>query len=304
MMSAFDFSDEDTPLPRVPGVQADPEFPTGEIPRIELGKPGDDGSGAASLYPRWHAESACANAAELVDVFTPHLDGTSLWLFPDATLASAERVALEIITRDGDRALAGIADVVETRGSGPLGRPAIRVRFSSIDLSSSPRVLAMTSSGATLRAVTAPDHKETVRMFALPGQPQGAKATQLMFKLPRNDHTTKMSRLELANMMGATFDELQGWDPRLQCTIRVIPATGEMVEVASVPDDLPAPVGPTTTRRASGPTAPPIPPVATSLSTHQLDLEDLRPPRNPWLRIAVGIAASLVAIEILWVLLR
>lgn len=304
-MSAFDFSDEDTPLPRATGVVADPEFPTGEIPRIELALPGEDDPGAAALYPRWRVDSACANAAELVEVFTPHLDGTSLWLFtdPSALAAAAERVALEIITRDGERALAGIADIVETRGSGPLGRPAIRVRFSSIDLSSSPRVLAMTSGGATLRAVTTEDHKETVRMFALRGQPRGAKATQLMFKLPRDDRTTKMSRLELANMMGATFDELQGWDPRLQCTIHVIPATGEMVEVASVSDDLPSPVGPTPTRRASGSTAPTLTPVATRLFA-RLERWFRRQSRVAWLRIAVGIAAALVTIELLWILLR
>lgn len=307
-MTAFDFSDEETPLPRAPGVVADPGFPTGEIPRIELGKPGEETSDAAQLYPRWHAASACADAAELVEVFTPHLDGTSLWLFTDATMPAAERVALEIITRDGVRALAGIADVVETRGSGPLGRPAIRVRFSSIDLSSSPRVLAMTSRAATLQAVSDRDSRSTERMFALPGKPQGAKATQLLHKLPRDDRTTrttKMSRLELANMMGATFDELQGWDPRLQCTIREIPATGEVVEVAMEPDDLPAPVGPTATRRASASTPPAsiIPPVAARFSTEQFAPSDLRPPRNSWLLIALVILAVLVVIELAWVLL-
>lgn len=303
-MTAFDFSDEETPLPRAPGVVADPGFPTGEIPRIELGKPGEETSDAAQLYPRWHAASACADAAELVEVFTPHLDGTSLWLFTDASLPAAERVALEIITRDGMRALAGIADVIETRGSGPLGRPAIRVRFSSIDLSSSPRVLTMASRAATLQAVSDRDSRATERMFALPGKPQGIKATQLLHKLPRDDRTTKMSRLELANMMGATFDELQGWDPRLQCTIREIPATGEVVEVAVEPDDLPAPVGAIATRRASvsPPPASITPPVAVRLSTEQLAPSDLKPPRNPWLRIALVIVAALVAIELAWVL--
>jgi hypothetical protein len=248
------FDDEHTPLPAIPGVRHDPEFPTGHIPRIRLAEPGEVAPDAVSLYPRWRLESACANAAEFAELFTPHFEGTRLWLFPTNPPPAHDRVALEIVTRDGDRALVGIADVIEFTGTGPYGRLAIRVRFLSIDLSSSPRVLDMTSNGQLLRSLVDQDAARTQQIFALPRTDATSKSTQIMFKLPRDNGTTRMSRLELANMMGATFDQLEGWDERLACAIREIPATGEIVEVDETVevdqhcdllevDDLPAPLG-------------------------------------------------------------
>jgi hypothetical protein len=196
-----EFGDEHTPLPSVPGAVHDPEFPTGRIPRIRLDElGGTDDPDRTSLYPRWRAVSACADAEELTELYAPHFEGTNLWLFPSGAPPLHPRVALDIVTRDRERALAGIVEVIERTDKGPYERPAIRVKFLSIDRSSAPCVLGMTAGGSALRELLEQSaHREVPAV--------------------REDRTVRMSKLELSDLMGVSLDELHGWDERLACAM-------------------------------------------------------------------------------------
>lgn len=217
-----EFHDEPTPLP-VPAVpRRDPRFPTGYVPKIDVDH---EVTTPGALYPSWRFTSPCTTVDEMARLFAPYFDGTSLYLFTNDVKEPGVRVELEVSLATGERVLAGVAEVTEShpRGDSRFGHPGMRFQFRSVDDGSDALLVELGDIAAPIRELVIDenlaDPRRTMQMSGLP---------------PRDDATTKMSALQIADIVGvAPAHALDEWNDLLMCKLDVTTSG----ECATTPDD-------------------------------------------------------------------